>query len=177
MSIQGSVNQLLGIGAAVASYGTKVASEAYAQKRGAEYQNAYQAQKEAIASKYTKSGALSKSKKAQETALKAQQAQPGAGSKAPWNKGVEAKLKAEFDTKMQDLSKAEAKGLKQLKDTTAKAKEQTAKQFGNLQELSPKLLSMMSAEDRWKIKATEKIMQKDAYQKFMDSIMKQGEKK
>ena len=177
MSIQGSVNQLLGIGATVAAVGTKRAAEAYAQKRGAEYQNAYQAQKEAIASKYSKSGALSKSKKAQETALKAQQAQPGAGSKAPWNKATEAKLKANYEADMKNLSKAEAEGVAKLKNTTAKAKAATAKQFGEYQELSPKLLSMMSAEDRWKIKATEKIMQKDAYQNFMDTILKQGEKK
>ena len=177
MSIQGSVNQLLGIGATVAAVGTKAAAANYAQKRGAEYQNALQAQREAIAAKYTKSGALSRSRNAQETALRAQQAQPGPASKAPWNKGVEAQLRANYEGEMQALAEAEKSGVKKLRETTAKAKANTAKQFGDYQELTPKLLSMMSPEDRWKIQATEKLMQKDAYQNFIDTILKQGEKK
>lgn len=177
MSIQGSVNQLLGITAAAAKLGTDMAAKSYAEKRQADYQTSFEAQKNAIAAKYTKSGALSKSQKAKETALAAEQAQPGKGSKAPWNKATEKKLAADYEAKMQGLQAAEKKGVAELKNKTAQAKEYTAKQFGDYKELSPKFLSMMSPEDRWKIKANEKLMQKDAFNKFVDTISKQGEKK
>ena len=175
MSIQGSVNQLLGIGAAVAKVGTEQAAQNYAATRGAEYNKAYQAQVDAAKNRYTKSGALSKSKAAVESQAAADAAQPGAASKMPWNKGVEAQLKAQYDTKMADLGKTEAKGVKSLKETAKKAKEATTKQFGDYADLSPKLLQMMSPEDRWKVKAKGKIMQRKAFDDFVESINKRGE--
>lgn len=177
MSIQGSVNQLLGIGAAVAAYGTKQAADKYAQTRGAEYQKAYQANVEATKAKYTKSGALSKSKKAQETALAAQQAQPGPASKAYWNKATESKLASDYEVKMGKLGKVEAEEVAKLKEATAQGKQATAKAFGQYESIAPSLLAKMSPEERWKTKATERLMQKDAFNNFLEKITKQGEAK
>ena len=175
MSIQGSVNQLLGLGAAVAKVGTEQAAQSYAAQRGAQFDKAYQAQVEAARNRYTKSGALSKSKAAKESAAAAQAALPGEGSKAHWNKGVEAQLQAQYDKKMAALGKTEAKGVENLRKTAKEAKESTKEQFGDYADISPKLLQMMSPEDRWKIKAEGKIMQKNAFDKFVESINKRGE--
>ena len=172
MSIQGSVNQLLGITAAASAYGVKRSQEAFAASRSAEYNKAYQANLEAVKNKYTKSGKLSKSAAAKETAEAAKLATPGPAPKAPWKKGIEEQLAGDYEAKMGKLGKKEYAGVKKLKETAIKGKEATSKQFGEYKELTPKILASMSPEERWKARATEKLMQKEAYESFLDSLNK-----
>lgn len=176
MSIQESVNQLLGITAIATKMSVGASQAKYAEQRGEEYNKAYQAQLEATKAKYTKSGALSKSKEAKLTAQAAEAAQPGPASKLPWNKETEKKLAEEQATKLKGLKETEAKGVKNLKETTQKAKDITAKQFGQYEPISQQLLSKMSPEDRWKVRAQEKLMQKEAYAKFLEDIQRKESK-
>ena len=173
MSIQGNINQLLGMGASVVHDATKAASKKYAAKRSAEYGESYQANLEAAKTGYTKSGEVSQSKAAQEARAAAQAATPGAGSKAHWNKDVEVQLKAEYDKKMGSLNKTVAEGVKGLKETKTKAKESAMKQF-NYDGVAPEIAEGMRADDRWKVKAEQRIMQRNAFNDFMERLDKEG---
>ena len=173
-SIQGNINQLLAMGAVATNYATKAASERYAAKRGAEYNASYQANLEAAKKGYTKGGNISQSKAAQEAREAAAAATPGAASKAHWNKGVEAQLKAEYDKKMGKLNETVNKGVESLKAAKAKGKEATLNQFGDYKELAPQIMAGMSADDRWKIKAEQRIIQRNAFDDFMKSLEKEG---
>ena len=175
-SIQGSINQLLGLTAAGSAYLTSAAQKSYAAKRGAEYDKAYQAQLDAAKSGYTKTGRVSRSKAAQEARAVAEQSQPGAGSKAPWNKDIEGQLKGQYEKKMAGLGKTVEEGRAKLKEADIKAKEATYQQFGDYSEIAPQILNSMSAQDRWKIKAQQRIMQRDAYNDFLESLEKEGNK-
>lgn len=174
MSIQGSVNQLLNIGAVATKYATKAASEKYAAERGAELDKSYQANLAAAKSGYTKSGAVSHSKAAEEARIAAQAATPGAGSKAYWNKGVEAQLKGEYDKKMGNLNKTVEEGVKGLKEAKEKGKQATYNQFGEYKELAPQIINNLSADDRWRVKAEQRIIQRNAFDDFMKSLDKEG---
>lgn len=175
MSIQGSVNQLLGIGAVAANVATKKAAENYAAKRGAELNTSYQANVEAAKAGYTKSGAISNSAAAKEARAKVEATKPGEGSKAYWNKGTEAQLKADYDKKMGELTKTVNKGVADLKKAKEKGKEATLNQFGDYKELAPQILDNMSAGDRWRTLAKQRIIQRNAFNKFRDSLDKKGE--
>ena len=169
-SIQGSVNQLLGIAAASTAYLTKGAAAKYAAQRGAEYEKAYQAQLEAAKTGYTKSGAKSRSKAAKEAQAQVEATMPGAGSKAPWNKDVEAQLKAKYDKDVAGLQERTAKGLTKLKEANLKAKQGTYKQFGDYESIAPEILKKLSPSDRWKIQAEQKLKQQQAFNSFIDSL-------
>lgn len=174
MSIQGSVNQLLGIGAVASNVMTKQAAENYAAKRGAEYNTSYQANVDAAKAGYTKSGAISNSAAAKEARAKVEATKPGEGSKAPWNKNVEAQLKADYDKRMGELTKTVNKGVAGLKEAKQKGKEATLNQFGDYKELAPQILDKMSAADRWRTLAKQRIIQRDAFNKFRESLDKKG---
>ena len=169
-SIQGSVNQLLGMAAAGTAYLTKNAATSYEAKRAAEFDKAYQAQLEAAQKGYTKSGAKSRSKAAKEAQAKAEALTPGQGSTAQWNKETEAKLQADYDKKTKGLQERTAKGLSKLKEANLKAKKGTYEQFGDYESLAPKLLAKMEPSDRWKIQAEQKLKQKQAFDNFIQSL-------
>ena len=169
-SIQGSINQLLGIGAAGAAYLTSRSASKYAEQRKAEYDKAYKAQLEAAQKGYTKSGAKSRSKAAKEAQAQVELTTPGQASKLPWNKGTEAKLKAEYDKKMQGLQERTSQGLTKLKEANLKAKEGTYKQFGDYESIAPQILSKLEPSDRWKIQAEQKLKQKQAFDSFINSL-------
>ena len=169
-TFQGSINQLLGIGAVATGYMTKQAQANYLQKRGAEYNKAYEAQVEAAAKGYTKSGAKSKSKDAISAREAAELATPGTGSKAPWNKETEKKLSAEYNDKIKGLQERTAKGLSKLQEANREAKAGTYKQFGDYESIAPQMLKKMDAKDRWKIQAQQKIEQRKAFDDFVNSL-------
>ena len=169
-SIQGSINQLLGMGAAASAYYTQQAAHKYAAQRGAEYEKSYQAQLEAAKTGYTKSGAKSRSKAAKEAQAQVEATTPGAGSKAPWNKDVEAQLKAKYDKDVDGLQERTAKGLTKLKEANLKAKQGTYKQFGDYEPIAPEILKKLSPSDRWKIQAEQKLKQQQAFNSFIDSL-------
>ena len=174
MSIQGSVNQLLGIGAVAANVATKKAAENYAAKRSAELNTSYQANVEAAKTGYTKSGAVSNSVAAKEARAKVEATKPGAGSKAYWNKETEAQLKSDYEKKMGELTKTVNKGVASLKEAKQKGKEATLNQFGDYKELAPQILNKMSAGDRWRTLAKQRIIQREAFNKFRESLDKKG---
>ena len=169
-SIQGSINQLLGMAAAGSAYLTSKSTAKYEAKRAAEFDKAYEAQLEAAQKGYTKSGAKSRSKAAEEAKAAAEAATPGQASKVPWNKGTEAKLKAEYDKKMQGLQERTSKGLTKLTEANLKAKEGTYKQFGDYESIAPQILSKLEPSDRWKIQAEQKLKQKQAFDSFINSL-------
>ena len=169
-TFQGSINQLLGIGAVATGYMTKQAQANYLQKRGAEYNKAYEAQVEAAAKGYTKSGAKSKSKGALEAQQQAEAAQPGAGTKLPFLKGAEEALKADYEAKMKGLQKRTSEGVEKLKAQKAKSKEDTFKQFGDYQELAPQIMAKLPPEERWKLQAQAKIKQQQAFDNFVKTV-------
>ena len=169
-SIQGSVNQLLGITAAASSYLTKQSAAKYEARRGAELDKAYQAQLEAAQKGYTKSGAKSRSKAAKEAQAQVEATTPGEASKLPWHKDVEAKLQADYGQKVKGLQERTAKGLSKLKEANLKAKKGTYEQFGDYESLAPSLLAKMEPSDRWKIQAEQKLKQKQAFDNFIQSL-------
>ena len=169
-SIQGSINQLLGMGAAASAYYTQQAAAKYAAQRGAEYEKSYQAQLEAAKTGYTKSGAKSRSKAAKEAQAQVEVTMPGEGSKAPWNKATEEKLKAQHEAKVAGLQERTAKGLTKLKEANLKAKQGTYKQFGDYESIAPEILKKLSPSDRWKIQAEQKLKQQQAFNSFIDSL-------
>lgn len=173
-SIQGSINQLLNIGAVATNYATKVASQNYAANRKAELDKSYQANLEAAKTGYTKSGAVSHSKAAEEARAKVAETTPGAGSKAQWNKEAEAQLMADYETRMGKLNKTVEKGVQGLKDAKKQGQEATLKQFGEYKDIAPQLMANMKADDRWKVKAEQRIIQRKAFDKFMESLSKEG---
>lgn len=175
-SIQGSVNQLLGIGAAVTSMGVKASQANYAATRGAELDKSYQANIEAAKVGTTKSGGVSKSKKALE-AQEAVKASAPTDKKVPyWNKGIEESLKTGYDKKMSSLQSTVDKGRSDLSKAAAKGKNATTAQFGDYEDLAGELMSKMSSKDRWKVKAEQRLIQKDAFDKFLSNIDKEGNK-
>ena len=169
-TFQGSINQLLGMGAVATGYLTKQAASAYSAKRGAEYTNAYNASVEAAAKSYTKSGNKSQSKAALEAQAKAQEAAPGAGPKLPFLKKEDAALRAKYEADMKGLEKRTSEGVAKLKATKAQSKQDMYKQFGDYQELAPQIMAKLPAEERWKIQAQAKIKQKKAFDNFLDKI-------
>lgn len=175
-SIQGSVNQLLGIGAAVTTMGVKSSQANYAAKRGAEYDKSYQANLEAAKVGTTKSGAVSKSKKAIEAQEAAKAAAPQESKVPYWNKGIEESLKAGYDKKMSGLQSTVDKGRADLAKAAMKGKQETAQQFGGYQDIAGELMSKMSSADRWKVRAQQRLIQKDAFDKFLSNIDKEGNK-
>lgn len=170
MSIQGSINQLLGTTAIATGYITKQAAANYAQKRAAEYEASYKANLEAAQKGYTKSGAKSRSKAAQEAQAKVEATKPGEGSKAPWNKKAEQELGEIYSEKMKKLQDRTQAGVKKLKATKAKSEQDMYKQFGEYQELAPQLIGKLPAEDRWKLQAEAKLKQQQAFDNFLESI-------
>ena len=170
MSIQGSINQLLGATAIATNYATKQAAENYAQKRAAEFEASYQANVEAAQKGYTKSGAKSKSKAAQEAQAKVAATQPGEGSKAPWNRKAEEQLGEIYTQKMKGLQDRTQAGVKKLKETKAKSEQDMYKQFGEYQELAPQIIGKLPAEDRWKLQAEAKLKQQQAFDNFLETI-------
>ena len=169
-SIQGSINQLLGMAAAGSAYLTSKSTAKYEAKRAAEFDKAYEAQLEAAQKGYTKSGAKSRSKAAQEARQVAVELQPEPASKLPFHKATEAKLQADYDKKMAGLQERTAKGLSKLKEANLKAKEGTYKQFGEYESLAPQMLAKMEPSDRWKIQADQKLKQRHAFDNFIQSL-------
>ena len=169
-SIQGSINQLLGMAAAGSAYLTKQSAAKYEAKRAAEFDKSYQAQLEAAQRGYTKSGAKSRSKAAEEARAAAEAATPGPASKAPYHKEVEAKLQADYDKKMQGLQERTTKGLSKLKEANLKAKQGTYKQFGEYESIAPQMLAKMEPSDRWKLQAEQKLKQRQAFDSFIQSL-------
>lgn len=173
MSIQGGINQLLGMGADVTKRVTQAAAEKYAAKRGAELDKSYQANVEAAKTGYTKSGAVSHSKAAEAARAKVEETTPGAGSKAHWNKEAEAQQKAEYDKKMGKLTETVNKGVAGLKETKNKAQESAEAQL-TYTGVTPEQAAAMRADDRWKVKAEQRIMQRNAFADFMKSLEEEG---
>ena len=158
--------------AVVSNYAAKSAASKYEASRGAELENSYQAQLGAAKAGYTKSGNISNSKAAQEARAAAEAAQPKPGSKAPWNKATEEKLMSQYNAKVGKLNKTVEQGLEKLKKTKLQGQENMYAQFGDYKNLAPKLLNSMSSEDRWKMKAEQRIMQNDAFNNFLNSLDK-----
>ena len=169
-TFQGSINQLLGIGAVATGYLTKQAAGAYSAKRAAEYNKSYQANVEAAATGYTKSGNKSKSKAAIEAQQEAEAATPGAAPKLPFLKKEDAALRADYEAKMQGLQKRTAEGVAKLKATKAQGKQEIFKQFGEYQELAPQIMAKLPPEERWKIQAQAKIKQQQAFDNFIKEV-------
>lgn len=169
-TFQSGVNRLLATAAVATDRAVQVSTNQYAAQRGAEYNKAYEAQVEAAQKSYTKSGAKSRSKAAKEAQAAAEAAQPGAGSKLPWLKGTEESLKGEYESKVKKLYERTAEGVKKLKATKEKGKQDLYKQFGDYQELAPQLLKQMPAEERWKLQAEAKLKQQQAFDNFLKSI-------
>ena len=169
-TFQGSINQLLGMGAVATGYLTKQAASAYSAKRGAEYAKAYDAQAEAAAKSYTKSGNKSKSKGAIEAQQLAQEATPGAAPKLPFLKKEDAALRADYEAKMKGLEKRTAEGVANLKATKKQSKQDMYKQFGDYQELAPQIMAKLPPEERWKIQAQAKIKQQQAFDNFQKKV-------
>ncbi len=170
-TFQGSINQLLGMGAVATGYLTNKAAAAYSAKRGAEYAKSFEAQQEAAAKSYTKSGNKSQSKAALEAQQKAQEATPGAGPKLPFLKKEDAALRADYEAKMKGLEKRTSEGVAKLKATKAQSKQDMFKQFGDYQELAPQIMAKLPPEERWKIQAEAKIKQQKAFDDFQKKIM------
>ena len=175
-TFQSNINRLLGETAVATNYLVKQATANYAAQRGAEYDKSYQANLEAATKGYTKTGAVSRSKAAKEAAAAAEQAQPGPGPKMPFLKGTDEALKAEYDKKMGKLNKTVEEGRAKLKAQKKQGKEDLAKAFGQYQEIAPQLLSKLPPEERWKLQAEQRIKQKKAYENFIDTIKKGGNK-
>lgn len=169
-TFQGSINQLLGMGAVASQYLTKQATTNYMQKRGAEYNRSYEAQVEAAATGYTKSGAKSKSKAALEAQQAAAEATPGASPKLPFLKKADDVLRADYEAKMKGLEKRTSEGVAKLKAQKAQGNEDLYKQFGEYQELAPQIMAKLPPEERWKIQAQAKIKQQQAFDNFIKQV-------
>ena len=169
-TFQSGINKLLNTTAVATAAGVKYSTDQYMATRGAEYNKAYEAQVEAAQKSYTKSGAKSKSKAAKEAQIAAQEAQPGEASKLPWLKKPEEAMRSEYESKVKKKNEKTSEGVKKLKETAAKSKQDVYKQFGDYQELAPQLLAQMPPEERWKIQATAKIQQQQAFDNFIKSI-------
>lgn len=169
-TFQSGVNRLLNTAAVATGAIVKHTTDQYKMERGAEYNKAYNAQVEAAQKGYTKSGNKSKSKEAVEARFQARVNEPGEASKLPWLKKTEEALASDYENKMKGLQERTAEGVKKLKETAKKSKEDVYKQFGEYQELAPQLLAQMPAEERWKLQAQAKIAQQKAFDNFLDTV-------
>ena len=162
MSIQGSINQLLGSSAVLANLTTGISQKNFEAKQAQAYNAAYNAKVEAAKTKYTKSGNKSRSKAAKEAQAAAEEAAVGLNNPtAPWTK---------YDAKIAKLNEQAESGAKKLKQQAKEAKEATYKQFGDYAPIGPDIMKKLSAEDRWQLQAGEKLKQQEAFNAFKNSL-------